>query len=150
MLTKGAPVIYSKLSVICEWDTAHAWWWPLLGSLHRYLITPVKVMQLVTTSHNCCHFNDVMISAMVSQLTSVSIVYSAVCSYTDCRKRQSPASLAFVMGIHRSPVISPHKWPVAREKFPFDDVIMGHKNGPVACDWYVNKINRTEIGGWVQ
>ena len=27
-------------------------------------------------------------------------------------------------GIHRSPVNSPHKWPVARKMFPFDDVIM--------------------------
>ena len=27
-------------------------------------------------------------------------------------------------GIHRGPVNSPHKWPVTRKKFPFDDVIM--------------------------
>ena len=27
-------------------------------------------------------------------------------------------------GIHRGPVNSPHKWPVTREMFPFDDVIM--------------------------
>ena len=27
-------------------------------------------------------------------------------------------------GIHRSPVNSPHKWPVTRKMFPFDDVIM--------------------------
>ena len=40
------------------------------------------------------------------------------------RKHQSSASLAFVRGIHRSPVNSPHKWPVTRKMFPFDDVIM--------------------------
>ena len=34
-------------------------------------------------------------------------------------------SLAFVRGIHRGPVNSPHKWPVTRKMFPFDDVIMG-------------------------
>ena len=28
-------------------------------------------------------------------------------------------------GIHRRPVNSPHKWPVTRKMFPFDDVIMG-------------------------
>ena len=33
-------------------------------------------------------------------------------------------SLAFVLGIHREPVNSPHKWPVTRKMFPFDDVIM--------------------------
>ena len=27
-------------------------------------------------------------------------------------------------GIHRSPVNSPHKWPVTWNMFPFDDVIM--------------------------
>ena len=40
------------------------------------------------------------------------------------RKYQSSASLAFVRGIHRWPVNSPHKWPVTRKMFPFDDVIM--------------------------
>ena len=28
------------------------------------------------------------------------------------------------VGIHRGPVNSPHKWPVARKMVPFDDVIM--------------------------
>ena len=28
-------------------------------------------------------------------------------------------------GIHRGPVNSPHKWPITRKVFPFDDVIMG-------------------------
>ena len=40
------------------------------------------------------------------------------------RKHQSSASLAFVRGVHRWPVNSPHKWPVTRKTFPFDDVIM--------------------------
>ena len=42
----------------------------------------------------------------------------------DQRKYQSSASLAFMRGIHRSPVDSPHKGPVRRNMFPFDDVIM--------------------------
>ena len=42
------------------------------------------------------------------------------------RKHQSSASLAFVWGIHRRPVNSPHKWPVTRKMFPFDDVIMSN------------------------
>ena len=50
--------------------------------------------------------------------------YSTVYSDTDQRKYQSSASLAFVRGIHRRPVNSPHKWPVTRKMFPFDDVIM--------------------------
>ena len=43
---------------------------------------------------------------------------------TDQRKHQSSTSLAFVRGSHRWPVDSPHKWPVTRKMFPFDDVIM--------------------------
>ena len=39
-------------------------------------------------------------------------------------QHRSSASLAFVQGIHRSPMNSPHKWPVTRKMFPFDDVIM--------------------------
>ena len=39
-------------------------------------------------------------------------------------KHQSSASLAFVRGINRWPVNSPHKWPVTWKMFPFDDVIM--------------------------
>ena len=46
------------------------------------------------------HYSDVIMSAMASQITSVSIVCSTVCS---------DASLAFVRGIHRWPVDSPHK-----------------------------------------
>ena len=40
------------------------------------------------------------------------------------RKHQSSASLAFVRGINRWPVDSPHKGPVTRSMFPFDNVIM--------------------------
>ena len=70
------------------------------------------------------HYSDVIMSAMTSQITSVSIVCSSVCSGTDQRKHQSSASLAFVRGIRRWLVNSPHKGPVTRKMFPFGDVIM--------------------------
>ena len=47
----------------------------------------------------------------------------------DERKHQISESLAFVWGIHRWPVSSPHKWPVTRKTFPFDDVIMSDDAG---------------------
>ena len=65
--------------------------------------------------------------AIVSQITSLTIVYSTVYSEADQGKYQSTALLAFVWGIHRRPVNSPHKWPVTRKMFPFDDVIMHWK-----------------------
>ena len=61
-------------------------------------------------------------TTMASQITSFTIVYSTVYSGADKRKHQSSASLAFVRGIHRGPLIYPHKWPVTRKMFPFDDV----------------------------
>ena len=63
-------------------------------------------------------------SLMASQITSPTSVYSTIDSGADQIKHQSSASLAFVWGIHRGPVNSPHKWPVTRKMFPFDDVIM--------------------------
>ena len=72
--------------------------------------------------HTC--ILDVMMDEIASQITSLTIVYSAVYLDADQRKHQSSASLAFVRGIHRGPVNSPHKWPVTRKMFPFDDVIM--------------------------
>ena len=47
------------------------------------------------------HYTDVIMSAMTSEITSVSIVYSTVCSGADQRKHQSSTSLAFVRGSHR-------------------------------------------------
>ena len=61
---------------------------------------------------------------IASQITSLTIVYSTVYSDADQRKHQSAVSLAFVSGIHRSPVNSPHKWSVTRKMVPFGDVIM--------------------------
>ena len=70
------------------------------------------------------HYTDVIIGAIASQFTSLTIVYSIDYSDADQRRHQSSASLAFVREIHRGPVNSPHKWPVTRKMFPFDDVTM--------------------------
>ena len=61
---------------------------------------------------------------MVSQIPGGSIVYSTVCSDADEIEHQNSASLAFARGIHRSPVNSPHKGPVTRKMFQYDDVIV--------------------------
>ena len=91
-----------------EWDIWHLKEWRApQGSQHRP--TPLR------WRHN---------GAVSSQITSLTIVYSTVYSDAYQRKHQSSASLAFVRGIHRRPVNSPHKWPVTRKMFPFDDVIM--------------------------
>ena len=85
------------------------------------------------------HYSDVIMSAIESQITSVSIVCITVCPGTDQRKHQISAPLAFVRGIHRWPVNSPHKGPVTRKTFPFDDVIMVCKIG---CDTSMNQCTK--------
>ena len=63
--------------------------------------------------------------AMASQIISLTIVCSIVHLGTDQRKHQSSTWLAFVRGIYRWLVNSPHKGPVTRKMFPFNDVIIG-------------------------
>ena len=79
---------------------------------------------LVICAKNIRHYDDVIMGAIASQITSLTIVYTTVYSDADHRKHQSSVSLAFVRGIHRRPVNSPHKGPVTWKMFPFDDVIM--------------------------
>ena len=74
------------------------------------------------------HYSDFIMGETASQITSLTIVYWTFYSDTDQRKHQSSASLAFVWGTHRGPVNSPHKGPVTRKMFPFDDVIMEQFN----------------------
>ena len=58
------------------------------------------------------HYNDVIMSAVEPEITGVSIVCSTVCSGAHQRKH-----LAFVRGIHRWLVDSPHKGSVTRKCF---------------------------------
>ena len=74
------------------------------------------------------HYSDVIMGAIASEITSLTIVHSTVYSDADQRKNQSFASLACVRGIRRGSGKSPHKWPVTRKMFPFDDVIMDYKS----------------------
>ena len=80
------------------------------------------------------HYDDVIMDSIASQITSLTIVYSTVHSGADQSKHQSSASLAFVWEIHRWPVNFPHKWPITRKMFPFEDVIM-HYTG-FCCDLF--------------
>ena len=90
------------------------------------------------------HYNDVKMSAMAFQITSLTIVYSTVYTGADQRKHQSSASLAFVRGIQRLPVNFTHKWPVTRKMFPFDDVIM------LECDVCHSSDNKMVRSNWTE
>ena len=112
----GIFLFYHHHNHVCKYNT---------GTLIRLI--SIDTEQEWVWSHimeYVSHYTDVIMSEVASQITSLTIVYSIVYSDVDLRKHQSSASLAFVRGIHRWPVNSPHKWPVTRKKFPFDDVIM--------------------------
>ena len=97
----------------------------VIGTLRMWLFCFVLVY-VIWLKWIPAYYSDVIISAMASRITGDSIVCSAVCSGADQSKHQSSTSLAFVRGIHRWPVDSPHKGPVTRGMFLFDDVIMNY------------------------
>ena len=63
----------------------------------------------------CPNYSDVIMSTMTVQITGVSSVCSTLCSGADQSEHQSSAPLAFVRGIHPSPVDSPQRGPVMRK-----------------------------------
>ena len=62
------------------------------------------------------HYCDVIMGAMASQITSLTIVYSAVYLGSDQRNHQSSTS--------GPPMNSPHSWPMTGKMSPFADFIM--------------------------
>ena len=120
----------------------HTWFWhcfpvvkygnrtghyPKFGLLFvmRVFIGPTRASR---AADGWVHYNDVIMSAMASQITSLTIVYSTVYS----RRRSKKTSKLRVTGPcgGNSPVTGgfPHKGPITRKMFPFDDVIMGVAN----------------------
>ena len=105
--------------------TSSGKWQPFclsLSVLNKILKVPPDICQMIYIYS--IHYDDDTMGAIASQITSLTIVYSTVYSDADQRKHQSSASLAFVWGIHRGLVNSPHKWLVMQKMFPFDDIIM--------------------------
>ena len=120
-------IVFSNVTkILSRWRNCGHW---LHQKLSKLQVPPVK--KISSNDDNSVlvlgwqqHYNDVIMGVIASQITSLTIVYSTVYSDADQRKHQSSASLAFVRGLHRGPENSPHKWPVTRKMFPFDDVIM--------------------------
>ena len=89
-------------------------------NLRSFVASRRHVLWLVTHSfypYHWGHYNDIMISAMASQITSLTIVHSIVYSFIHACIKENIKSSAW-------PVNSPHERPGTRKFFPFDDVIM--------------------------
>ena len=95
------------------------------------MVAAVTLFRCPTIAVN---YIDAIMSAMASQITGVSIIYSNVYSGADQIKHQSCTSVPFVKGIHRSPVNSAHKGSVARKKVS----IWWRQNGRLTCVWWAN------------
>ena len=93
--------LYNCQSISTEWFLNY-WWLLIIGFNNG----------LAHFRQWAFHYNDVIMSTIASQITSLMIVYSDIYSGADQRKHQSSTSLAFVQGIHQGPVNSLHKWPV--------------------------------------
>ena len=93
------------------------------------------------------HYSDAIIGALMSQITSLVIVYSTVYSGSHQRTHQSSSSLAFVRRIHRRPVDFPHKGPIVR-KFSIwwrhhDESILYNSPSYVVIQWLFNRCSTT-------
>ena len=60
-----------------------------------------NITYIFSKTNNLLHYSDVIMGAIASQITSLTIVYSTVYSGAGQRKPQSSAALAFVRGIHQ-------------------------------------------------
>ena len=126
--------MHTLVRLICSHESINEPIWDWLAQFHplvsinRHRLFSPYIPQCCYSIHlayNIIHYCDVILGVMAYQITGLTTVYSAVHSRADQRTRQSSASMAFVRGIHRWLVSSPHKWPVTQKMFPFDDVIFG-------------------------
>ena len=150
LLTRWGQVTHiciSKLDqrVVKKWLVAYPanqWWLLVNWTLGDKIWSFESKQQFSYKKMKLCRIQNYVVYKTVTSLTwpitmtsswarwRLKSPASTVYSGPDQRKHQSSASLAFVRGIHRWPVNSPHKWPVTRTMFPFDDVIMeSHQSG---------------------
>ena len=95
------------------------------------------------------HYNDTMMSAMASQITSVFIVYPTLCLGADQRKKSKPRVTGLFAGSSQVTDEFATQRPVTRKMFPFDDVIMMYSISAVLsisrCNFYSNSWQRTPM-----
>ena len=121
-----------------QWPTGRALFvWPhwLLAVFMVWYMAQMEDNDSRFPGEMMIYYNDVIMGKKASQITGLTIVCSPVYSGADQRKFQSSTSLAFLRGIHRWPVNSPHKGPVRRKMLPFDDVIMNDNIYPINSFW---------------
>ena len=120
-------ILYTQLSTILHQLPSNSWQVPLFCHTQTTSKLELRFESLYP------HYTDVIMGAIVSQITSLTIVYSTVYSDADHRNIKAPR-------YWRGPVNSPHKWPVTRNMFPFDEVIMRYQLSvhlSMCCHWVI-------------
>ena len=130
--------IFPPLFKFNESFSSKSWQCAVATKLRKSLSRPTsRVLRTAKQTWRIQHYDDVIMTMLASQITSLMVVYSIVYLGVNQRKHQSSASLAFVREIHRGPVNFPHKRPVTRKMFPFDDVIMIYRVNRVNYFWHL-------------
>ena len=110
------------------------------------LMRSEKTCMLVKLS---IYYNDVIMRAMASQITSFTIVYySSVYTGADKKKQSELRVTDICVGNSPCPVNSPHKGPVTRKMFPFDDVTMLNRSAIWRCCFillYITKLDTESL-----
>ena len=92
--------------------------------VHRWCIVFLQLTDSMVGGISGDHYDDVIMTTIASQITSLTVVYSTVYSDADQSKHQKVRVTGLCVGNSPGPVNSPHKGPVTRKMFPFDNVIM--------------------------
>ena len=116
-------VMKIKVGNLAAYECIDAWrveCWTAMSNI-RVLVPYIYQLSSLCPQMSCRprHYNDVIVSAMVSQITSVSSVWSTVGSGADQRKHQSSASLALC-----GKFTGDRTKASTAENVSFDDVIM--------------------------
>ena len=108
---KNYPILYKDIIIFVHGDDYYfteilaslkcCMQYPFCNKQYHFLLTPQSFILEMGALGFFMHYNDVIMDAMSSQITNLTIVYSTVYSGADQRKRQSSTSLAFVWRIHR-------------------------------------------------
>ena len=106
--------LWSGSEQTVEWTVETLVIWDAIVLILTSVYPRVRIVWITLEKHSL-HYNDVMISTIASQITSLTIFHSTFYSGSDERKHQSSESFAFVRIIHRWPVNSPHKGPEKAE-----------------------------------
>ena len=113
----------------------------LQGYLCVYELSLTSLSSAINWDVGSVHFSDVTISAVASQLTGISSVYSTVCSGAHKRKKTITVPRHYCEG--NSPVTGgfPSQRTSNAENVPFDDVIISYNKICWSVRWSAPNIH---------